>query len=304
MHGKRRVLERIRNDPSLEEESTRPAAAKSDYWHEIPRRWKWVGAPLRPVTEDISFYTAAINEWMQSNGPPRVLLLGVTPELYFLPWPKGTDFLAVDRTRPMIDTVWAGPKHAVYCANWTTMTLPDGSRDIILCDGGMDLLQYPQEHRQLVRILRRVLSDGGLCILRLYALPSKRESPETVLRDFVQGRVSNINILKLRLGMALQDTPSEGVQYKTIWNAFHAAAPDPGRLGPQIGWSAEQMHIIDAYRDCPNRFFFLTVADLRQLFCSSPGGFQFESLHVPSYELGERCPTVVLRRRALASGLG
>jgi hypothetical protein len=243
-----------------------------------------------------------MNEWVQSNAPPRVLLLGVTPELYFLPWPKGTDIMAVDRTQPMIDAVWPGPKDAVYCAEWTTMTLPDGSRDIILCDGGMEQPQYPQEHRRLVRILRQVLSDGGLTILRLYVLPSQRESPETVLRDFVQGRVSNINILKLRLGMALQGTSSEGVQRKTIWDAFHAAAPDPYCLARQLGWSAGQMHVIDAYRDCPDRFFFLTVADLRQLFCSSPGGFQFESLHVPSYELGERCPTVVLRRRAFASG--
>ncbi len=302
MQRERGVLERIRNDPSLAQEGACPAGSKFDYWHELPKHWKWLGPPLRPVAEDISFYTVAMNEWVQSNGPPRVLLLGVTPELYFLPWPKGTDIMAVDRTQPMIDAVWPGPKDAVNCADWTTMTLPDGSRDIILCDGGMEQLQYPQEHRRLVRILRRVLSHGGLTILRLYVLPSQRESPETVLRDFVQGRVSNINILKLRLGMALQDTLSEGVQRKTIWDAFHAAAPDPDCLARQLGWSAGQMHVIDAYRDCPDRFFFLTVADLRQLFCSIPGGFQFESLHVPSYELGERCPTVVLRRRALASG--
>jgi hypothetical protein len=294
-------LGRIRNHPSLAAEGGRPPAAKSDFWHEAPKHWKWLGPPLRPVAEDIGFYTAAINEWVQSNGPPRVLLLGVTPELYLLPWPKGTGVLAVDRSRPMIDAVWPGPKDAVNCADWTTMTLPDGSRDIILCDGGMEQLQYPQEHGQLVRILRRVLSDGGLSIVRLYALPSQWESPETVLRDFVQGRVSNMNILKLRLGMALQGTPSEGVARKTIWNAFHAAAPNPDRLARQLGWSAEQMHVIDAFRDYPDRFFFLTVADLHQLFCSSPGGFQLESVYVPSYELGERCPTVVLRRRALAS---
>jgi hypothetical protein len=202
----------------------------------------------------------------------------------------------------MIDTVWPGPQGAVACADWTTMALPDGSRDIVLCDGGMELLKYPQEHRQLVRILRRVLSDQGLCIFRLYVLPAQRESPETVLQDFVQGRVSNVNILKLRLGMALQDSRTEGVQRQTIWDAFHAAVPDPERLAPQIGWSVEQMHIIDTYRDTPDRFFFLTVVDLRDVFCASPGGFQLESVHAPSYELGDRCPTVVLHcRRALAS---
>ena len=295
-------MERVPIDPSLAEKSIRRPAHRADYWHKAARQWEGIGPPLRPVAEDIGFYTAAIDKWVQSNGPPRVLLLGVTPELYLLPWPQGTDFLAVDRTRPMIDTVWPGPQDSVACADWTTMTLPDGSHDIVLCDGGMELLKYPQEHRQLVRILRRVLSEGGLCILRLYVLPAQRESPETVLQDFVQGRVSNVNILKLQLGMALQDSPREGVQRQTIWDAFHAAVPDPEHLAPQIGWSAEQMHIIDAYRDCPDRFFFLSVADIRDVFCASPGGFQLESVHVPSYELGDRCPTVVLRcRPALAS---
>ena len=295
-------MERVPIDPSLAEEGSRRAADKADIWYRVARQWKGIGPPLRPVAEDNGFYTAAIDTWVQANGPPRVLLLGVTRELYLLPWPQGTDFLAVDRTPAMIDAVWPGPKDAAYCADWTTMALPGGSRDIVLCDGGMELLRYPQELQRLVCILRRVLSEGGLCILRLYVLPSQRESPETVLRDFVQGRVSNVNILKLRLGMALQDTRTEGVQRQTIWDAFHAAVPEPERLGPQIGWSVEQMHIIDAYRDCPDRFFFLSVADLRDLFCASPGGFQLESVHVPSYELGDRCPTVVLRcRPALAS---
>jgi len=280
--------------PSRADESTH---RETDYWHAIARQWERLGPPLRPTAQDIGFYTAAIDQWVQANGPPRVLLLGVTPELYRLPWPKGTDFLAVDRTRPMIDAVWPGPKDAVSCADWTTRALPDGSRDIVLCDGGMELLKHPQELRQLVRILRRALSHGGLCILRLYVPPSQRESSETVLQDFVQGRVSNVNILKLRLGMALQASLREGIQRQTIWDAFHAAVPDPEHLAPQVGWSVEQMHIIDAYRDCPDRFFFRNVADIRDLFCESPGGFQLESVRVPSYELGDRCPTVVLRCR-------
>ena len=192
----------------------------------MTRAWKWLGPPLRPADEDIAFYTAAISQWVGSNGPPRVLLLGLTPELYSLPWPMGTDFLAVDRARPMIDTVWPGPKDAVLCADWTTMALPDGSRDIVLCDGGMEQLQFPQKHQRLVRILRRVVPPDGLVILRLYVLPSKAESPELVLKDLVQGRISNMNILKLRLGMALQDASSEGVPRNIIWDAFHTAAPD------------------------------------------------------------------------------
>jgi hypothetical protein len=159
----------------------------------------------------------------------------------------------------------------------------------------MALIKYPQAHRKLVRILRRVLCEGGICVLRLYAPPAQRESLETVFQDFVQGRVSNVNILKLRLGMAMQDSSREGVQRQVIWDAFHAAVPDPEGLGRQIGWSAAQMHFIDAYRETADPLYFVSVADIYDVFCGSPGGFRLESVHVPSYELGDRCPTVVLR---------
>ena len=99
------LLKRTRNDPSLAVEGVRPAPRKADYWHNVAPQCKLLGAPLRPATEDIGFCTAAIDAWVQSNGSPRVLSLGVTPELYFLPWPKGTDLLAVDRTPSMIDAV-------------------------------------------------------------------------------------------------------------------------------------------------------------------------------------------------------
>jgi hypothetical protein len=292
------VLAEVHIGRSFAKKSARSQADKANHWREMARCWKIIGPPLQPTTEDIAFYTEAIYEWVQSNGPARVLLLGVTPELYRLPWPEGTELLAVDHTWDMIDGVWPGPKDAVCCAEWTAMPLPDASRDIVLCDGGMNLLRYPREHRQLVYVLRRLLSDHGLCILRLYVPPLQREAPEMVLRDFVQGRVSSADILKLRLGMALQKKLMSGVKLKAVWDVFHEVATGPRRLGRRIGWSAEQMHAIDIYRGCEERYCFLSVADVRDLFCESPGGFRLDSVHLPSYQLGERCPTVVLRRRA------
>jgi len=43
----------------------------------------------------------------------------------------------VDRTQAMVDNLWPGPKQEAHCTDWLALTLPDGSRDLVLCDGGL-----------------------------------------------------------------------------------------------------------------------------------------------------------------------
>jgi hypothetical protein len=278
--------------------STRTGTAREgpDLWPEMARQWQQVGPPLRPAPQDVAFCEDAVREWAANGGAPRVLLLGVTPELYRLPWPKGTDFLAVDRTQAMIDLVWPGPKEAAKCTDWLALALPDGSRDVVLCDGGLHLLAYPREQRQLARLLGGILSDQGLCILRLFVPPPQRESPDAVLEDLLAGRVPNLNVLKLRLWMSMLDGAEKGVELGAVWNAIHEAAPDPAELASRIGWPLEHMRVINAYRGSAVRYHFVTVDKALDMFCNSPGGFEVHSVRVPSYELGGQCPTVVLRR--------
>src|SRR5271155_1271552 len=88
------------------------------HWGAIARQWDRLGAPLRPSAEDLDFFTATVDEWSQQYGAPRVLLLGVTPEIYHLRWPCGTHLLAADHTRSMIDSVWPGPAEQVILADW------------------------------------------------------------------------------------------------------------------------------------------------------------------------------------------
>jgi hypothetical protein len=202
----------------------------------------------------------------------------------------------VDHTQAMIDTVWPGPEEDVRCTDWLALALPESSRDLVLCDGGLHLLAYPHEQRRLVRLLRGVLSDQGLCILRLYVPPPQRESPDTVLKDLLEGRIPNLNVLKLRLCMSLLDSAAEGVELGTVWQVIHGVAPDLERLAARIGWPVEHMLAIDAYRGSTARYHFVSVDQVSELFCGSPGGFEMRGLCVPVYELGDRCPTIVLRR--------
>ena len=267
------------------------------HWTKMARQWRHVGPPLRPAAQDIGFYWDAIRGWIQHGGAPRALLLGVTAELYGIAWPKGTDLLAVDRSQAMIDTAWPGPKEAVQCRDWLGLALPSSSRDIALCDGGLHLLAYPLEQRRLAQVLRDVLSDEGLCVLRLFVPPDERESPEAVLKDLLEGNIPNLNILKLRLWTSLLESAAEGVRLATVWQTVHEAARgELEGLASRIGWPVEQALAINAYRGSEDRYHFVTVEEASDLFCGGSGGFELARLYEPTYEAGGQCPTLVLRR--------
>jgi SAM-dependent methyltransferase len=278
--------------------ATAPAA---NHWPELASQWNQIFSPLRPCDQDLAAYHAAIARWSAEHGAPRALILGVTPELYHLPWPAGTQLTAMDHTQRMIDMVWPGPRSAAVCADWTDMPLDNASRDNVLSDGGLSMLSCPHGHARLVRALQRVLSPAGLCAFRLYIPPSPRETPQTVLQDLLDGNIPHLNILKLRLGMALQESSERGVQLGHIWEVLRAAAPDFKGLAEQIGWPLEHLLAINTYRNSFNRYYFPSVAEVCGVFTDNPGGFVLESIQAPTYPLGERCPTIVFRRCSSAS---
>jgi SAM-dependent methyltransferase len=276
-------------------------AAMAEHWPDIARLWAQVGPPLRPTSEDIAILTGTIDAWARDNGPPRALILGVTPELYSLPWPQGTRLLAADRTQGMIDVVWPGPRNAVIRTDWTAIPLKDGSQDIVLCDGGFHLMDHPNGHHKFIQSLHRIVAPGGLCVFRLFVPPQEYETPDQVLRDLLNGRISNLNILKIRLGMSLQTDIAQGVELGRVWNAIHQAAPNFEELALRTGWPLEHVLAINTYRNSDIRYFFLDLDSVRRLFFDMPGGFELVTVRVPVYELGDRCPTIVMRRLVTAN---
>jgi len=277
---------------------TKTAAQRlpANRWPDLSLQWHQLGSPLRPVAQDTGFCEDAILEWSRLHGTPRVLILGVTPEIYRLSWPDRTDIIAVDSKQAMIDNVWPGPKDAVLFTDWLDLDLPDGSRDIVLCDGGLHLLSYPDEQARLVRVLSRIISNDGLLIIRLFTPPSKQESPDAVIEDLLVGRISNLNIMKLRLGMSMMENSQKGVELGNVWNAVNRVAPDLNKLAARIGWPLEQTLVFNAYRESAIRYHFVTGDQVLEMVCCNPGGFEVKCLCVPSYELGNQCPTLVLKR--------
>lgn len=272
------------------------ARGQHGHWSAASRLWNLSGPPLRPCAQDVAFAEEAVHDWSaRARRAPRALLLGVTPELCRMAWPAGTDLLAIDRSQEMIDAVWPDGFGTVRRADWLAPGLAQASRDVVLCDGGLHLLAHPDEQQHLARTLHALLAPGGACIFRLFVPPARRELPETVLDDLLGRRVPNLNVLKLRLGMALMQNVRDGVRLADVWRTLNAVEPDWSRLATRIGWSEEHLAAIDTYRDSPGRYHFATLDEAAAVFCSS-GAFRVADVRVPSHELGERCPTVTFAR--------
>jgi SAM-dependent methyltransferase len=257
--------------------------------------WKQLASPLRPSAEDQELYWSFIGDWIGNYDCPRILILGVTPELYQLPWPARHEIRAMDRARGMIEQVWPGPRGAVLEADWREMPLPNESCDVVLCDGGLLLLDAAGE-RELIDRLHAVLAPGGRCVFRLFVLPEMTESTAAVMDDLLASRIANLNLLKLRLGSALQKSPNEGLAVYDMWKMLREVEPDWNRLAARLGWPVEQLRAIDAYRESPARYRYNTQAATEAAFCEDDR-FTFLGSRVGKYPLAERCPVVAFARR-------
>ena len=133
----------------------------ASHWSNMATNWHLNGPPLKPGPMDAAAYWDAAKSWIDhSSKTPRILLLGVTPELYALPWPAKREFLAVERNPDMIKHVWPGPEDEVRHADWQNLQLPAQSRDLVLCDGGL-MMFNPSDRNALIADLYNTLSPGG-----------------------------------------------------------------------------------------------------------------------------------------------
>lgn len=271
--------------------------AKPDHWNQHARQWSLIGPPLRPAPADIRRLEAEVQRWHAGSAAaaPRALLCGVTPEIARMRWPRQTRLTAVDHSRPMIAAVWPAADAAgtAVCGDWLALPLPDGSQDLLVGDGCYSLLAGLDRYAAFARELRRVAAPGALLLMRYFTRPAAAEPVERVIDDLRQKRIGNFHVFKWRLAMALHGPLNDGVRLGDIWNAWHHAVPDPGALAAHLGWRPEVVNTINNYRDVDTRYSFPTLAEAREL----AGAFDVVAVHTPDYELGERCPTFVMRPR-------
>ncbi|MFO1183161.1 MAG: methyltransferase domain-containing protein [Bauldia sp.] len=275
------------------------AAVAAAHWSGQAQRWQHLGPPLKPSDEDIAALAAAAAEAAHRLGrPPRVLMLGVTPEVARLAWPSGSEVTACDIAPGMVAGVWpdtaAGVAGKALVADWRALPLPSGSIDLAVGDGSYNSVDSLAAQAAVTRELHRVLAPGGRIALRVYARPDPVERPEAIFSDLAAGHIGSVSALRMRLYMATDPDGDGAVPVAKAWELWAAAGIGAEALTRATGWPAAAVDVLDAFRTSRVRFVFPTLAALRAQFAPH---FALEATLTKSYEVGAHCPTLILSRR-------
>lgn len=262
-------------------------------WSRHARQWSRVASPLRPVAEDCRLYWGLIGGVVEGLAAPRVLLLGVTPELALLPWPRPSHLTAADLNPDMIARVWPARElrctGEAVCAKWQALPLADASVDVTLGDGSLSALPRSRDYPAVIAEIHRVLRPGGRLALRCYVQPDDNERMDQVFAALNAGKIGSMHVLKWRMAMALQKTMADGVAVSDIRDCFVVRVGDRAAAARRLGWPLEAINTIDAYQGSGVTYTFPTLAELR---AAVAGRFEITRIAHPSYELGERCPVI------------
>jgi SAM-dependent methyltransferase len=266
------------------------------YWKSLATAYMDVGPPLRPSSEDISFLKQVLTS-LPRGSAFHALLLGVTPEIARLPLPEGSFLTAVDTSEPMAQAVWPGDvpgRRQVVCSDWLALPLHDRCCDVVIADGSLNCVPFPNGLRALAASVRRAMRDDGILAVRCFVRPASPERPEDIFADMLRGTIPSFHHCKFRLLMAMQKSTEQGVQVGETHRLWTNQNFDRTLLAFGPGWDARDIDTIELYRNKSTVHSFPTLAELRSVLADF---FDEVSLLIPSYNLGERCPTLVLRPR-------
>ncbi|MYM64783.1 methyltransferase domain-containing protein [Pseudomaricurvus sp. HS19] len=290
-----------------DQHETQPqASAGAVHWQTFASHWSSLGPPLRPVDTDIQLIDQLLKEQLLKgtavprSSPADILVLGVTPEYYHFFSAQGDRVRALDKSPQMIASVWPGSREDAVEGSWLAMPYADNSFDLILCDGGLQLLPFPKGLGQLQQELLRCLRPGGRFCVRLFARPAEPLSIRSVLDQVVDGRLNNLHALKILAGMGLQETTEQGVVLDAIWHSLQQRFSDWGQLAGLLAMDAREVAMLDAYRGNSAVYHFLSEAEVIDVFSQQKDGFGLEHsvTRYPDYRYGEFCPTLLFEKQA------
>jgi hypothetical protein len=267
------------------------------HWNSWARQWGLLGPPFVPSPADLDFVLRSIKQCSDRlNGEGlAALILGVTPEIAKLPWPAGTNLTALDESPEMIRYVWPGStaqSERVLCGDWLDPPLSPRSFDLVIGDGVLSMLPFPAAYRRLAATMASLARAGATWNLRLFVRPDPPEPPAAVIDDLLANRIGNFHAFRLRLVMAMHgDDDSNGVRVADVWRYWEAAGIDTTRL-LERGWPIDVIRVIDAYRESRSVYSF---PPLEAAVAAISEFAELTQITRPTYELGERCPSVSFR---------
>jgi hypothetical protein len=266
-------------------------------WVKFARRYSEFGSPFVPCQEDIRTMEQAVATHPRSviAKVSTALMLGVTPGIALMSWPRGTRLLAAEISRAVIDALWPGDVSGVreaICASWLDIPVARKSCDVVVADGSLSTCRYPNEVRDLLRAVAELLADGGLFVCRCYLRPLVQESLDAVFAAAFSDAGLRVDQFKMRLYTALQHSASEGVAVREAARVMYKYGVDRHVMQHRFGWSPGTIEPFLSWPVLDSVYSFPSLDELKALVNEC---FEVVSVRYPRYELGDRCPTVVMR---------
>lgn len=259
------------------------------HWRSYAQLWQHIKSPLRPCSQDLNFIEKNLARitGKTANG----ILLGVTQEISRKTW-HNFKITCVDNEMAMIKRVWGDESTPpAICADWFNLPFPENTFDIALGDGSLNVILY-KDYLKISEQLNRVLTPEGLFSVRVYVQPKIPEDLDGVIKDLP--RIPNFHAFKWRLAMAVQAGNTEkGVKLADIWKTYSQYFNDC-KLALLTGWPIEEISTINAYRDNNTVYSFPRVNEVISVFSSN---FNFVNSQTGTYELAERCPTLLFEKK-------
>lgn len=267
----------------------------TDQWSRAKEFWHRLGPPLRPQNADILAVRDLLNSAPKRKEPWNILILGVTPEFAHYPWPEGSTIYALDQSQAMIDHVWPGNAEHAQLGDWCNMPFRNEMFDLLLCDGGLQLLSV-EKRGALKAEIHRVLSDSGIFIVRTFGQQNHTLSLEEVVTGVDTGAITNLNELKVLVGTALQTTPTTGVALADIWRTLKNKFDSWEVLAKKLNQPLDLVTAINSYKDNHSRMSFMDGQYLTSFF-TEQDAFATLKILTPSYAFGPCFQTVGLIKR-------
>lgn len=266
-----------------------------DHWKNTTLNLKPpVRPPWHPSREDAAFMREWTSPILEKTPVPRVLVLGVTPEIVKLAWPPGAHIVGIDSSPAMIASLWqrnASALSHVACARWQLMPLKDAQFDAVVGDGSLNALSSLEEYGKVLGEVSRVLKPEGALVLRCFVRPPHAETPERVLFKAMEGQLPTTAAFRLRFAFAVADADGS-IGLAALHDAFNALVPDRDALARITGWPRQDIDRVDTDKGSRVRLTFPTQSQLVSL---SEPIFRIEVSARGTYTQAEHCPTFLFR---------
>jgi SAM-dependent methyltransferase len=262
------------------------ASDAEKHFQRLATQWDKIGLPMRPLSP-----VASVLKSLMPENTKQALLLGVTPEFAAL----AEDTTALDHSAGMIAQIWPGdgPNTRAVQGSWLNMPFEDDSFDVVIGDGSLTLLPFPEKVENVLSEIARVLRPDARAVLRCFvALDNALTDDE--LRSYATSlKNKSIDALRFRFAInAVHAANSPNITAAQAWRDFAELYPDPEPMLSENGWNVADFARFQMYKDNSMSMNFPNRAQLSNL-CARH--FSAVSFHDSGdYPMAELCPIVVM----------